>query len=62
MRNKLFIIINVLGLGLAITFCIIAWLNWKFSEDWDKGQQNAESIYRIQFWHDVPGKSERWGA
>jgi putative ABC transport system permease protein len=63
MRNKLFITINVLGLGLAISFCIIAWLNWRFAEDWDKDHaEHAESIYRIQFWHDVPAKSERWGS
>jgi putative ABC transport system permease protein len=62
MRHKLFIAINVLGLGLAIAMCIIAWLNWRFSEDWDKTQMNAASIYRVQFWHDVPGKSERWGS
>lgn len=62
LKNKIFISINILGLGLAIALCIIAYLNWRFSEDWDKGQLNAESIYRIQFLREAPGKSERWGT
>lgn len=61
MKNKLFIFINVLGIGLAIALCIIAYLNWKFSEDWDQAQHEPEKIYRIQFWHEVGGKSERFG-
>ncbi|HYC84223.1 MAG TPA: FtsX-like permease family protein [Chryseosolibacter sp.] len=62
MKNKLFIFINVLGLGFAIVLCIIAYLNWKFREDWDQDQKHAETIYRVQFWHESPGKRERWGC
>ena len=61
MKNKLFIFINVLGIGLAIALCIIAYLNWKFSDDFDRAQTNAEKIYRVQFWHEVQGKSEQFG-
>ena len=62
MKNKLIIFINILGLGVAIALCIIAYLNWRFDNDWDKGQQNSESIYRVQFLHDLPGKSEHWAT
>lgn len=61
MKNKLFVFINVLGLGIAIALCIVAWLNWRFAEDWDKAQTNADKIYRIQFWRDLDGRSERFG-
>ena len=62
MKNKLFIFINILGLGLATALCIVAYLNWKFSEDWDREQTNADKIYHIQFWRDLQGRSERFGV
>jgi putative ABC transport system permease protein len=62
MKNKLFIFINVLGMGLAVALCIIAYLNWNFREDWDKDQHLAEKIYLVQCWHDVAGKAHRYGG
>lgn len=47
MRNKLFVIINVLGLGIAIACCIIAYLNYKFDADTNKMHLNRTSIYKI---------------
>ena len=62
MKNKLFVMINILGLGLAIGVCIVAFLNWKFNKQWDDQQQNAKDIYRIQAWHEVNGKSDRFAC
>jgi putative ABC transport system permease protein len=61
MKNKLFIFINVFGIAIAIACCIVAYLNWRFNEDWDKDQKNASVIYRIQFWHDFQGSRNRYG-
>jgi putative ABC transport system permease protein len=61
MKNKLFIIINVFGMGLAIACCITAYLNWGFSANWDKGHLNADKIYRVQFWREFQGKRDRHG-
>lgn len=47
MRNKSFVIINVLGLGISIACCIIAYLNLKFEADYNKMHVNHESIYKI---------------
>ena len=61
MKNKLFILINVFGMGIAIACCITAYLNWEFSENWDQGHLNADKIYRVQFWREFQGKKDRYG-
>jgi ABC-type antimicrobial peptide transport system permease subunit len=61
MKNKLFILINVFGMGIAIACCITAYLNWDFSNSWDKVHVNADQIYRVQFWREFQGKRDRYG-
>ncbi len=61
MKNKLFIIINVFGMGLAIACCITAYLNWGYSSNWDKMHDKAENVYRVQFWREFQGKKDRFG-
>ncbi len=61
MKNKLFIFINVFGMGIAIACCITGYLNWDFSNKWDAGQKNADNIYRVQFTRDFQGNHERYG-
>lgn len=47
LRNKAFVVINVLGLGISIACCIVAYLNWQFDADMNKMHVNHESIYKI---------------
>ncbi len=61
MKNKLFILINVFGMGIAIACCITAYLNREFSTTWDKVHLNSDQIYRVQFWREFQGKRERHG-
>ncbi|MFM6344856.1 MAG: hypothetical protein ACKPFK_06865, partial [Dolichospermum sp.] len=61
LKNKLFIIINVFGMGLAIACCITAYLNWGYSSNWDKIHVNADRVYRVQFWREFQGKRDRYG-
>lgn len=49
MKNKLFVIINVLGMGIALSCCIVAYLNWDFNEQFDTHHARAESTYRLNF-------------
>ncbi|MBS1681629.1 MAG: ABC transporter permease [Bacteroidetes bacterium] len=60
MKNKVFILINVFGMGIAVACCIVAYLNWEFAAQWDKTQLNAKKIYRVQFWRDFQGTHERY--
>jgi ABC-type antimicrobial peptide transport system permease subunit len=61
-RNKLYIFINILGLGIAIACCIAGYFNWKFNESWDSNHKNANSIYRIEFNAESQGNIERYGV
>ncbi len=61
LKNKLFIFINVFGMGIAIACCITAYLNWDYSDKWDIGQKNADKVYRVQFTRDFQDKHERYG-
>lgn len=48
-KNKTFVIINTLGMGIALACCIIAYLNQKFNDDFDVQHVKAENIYRVAF-------------
>jgi putative ABC transport system permease protein len=62
MKNKLFIFINIFGIAVAIACCMVAYLNWKFNEDWDIEHVNSASIYRIQFWREFQETRNRYGT
>lgn len=48
LHHKYYVLINVVGLGLGITLCILAYLNWKFDADFDKFHTKAAKLYRIE--------------
>ncbi|MBY0435403.1 MAG: ABC transporter permease [Cyclobacteriaceae bacterium] len=59
-KKKLFVFINIIGMGLAVALSIVAYLNWDFRNRWDSDQRNAENIYRIQFAHDNEGQEDHY--
>lgn len=61
MKNKLFIFINIFGMGIAIACCIVAYLNWEYRNSWDASQQDAYDVYRVQFKREFQGNQERYG-
>jgi ABC-type antimicrobial peptide transport system permease subunit len=61
-RNKIFILINVFGLGIAVACCIVGYLIWDFSGSFDKNHSKAESIYRIQSYQDYQGQRNRFAT
>ncbi len=48
-KNKVFVTINILGLGIAIACCIVAFLNWQYNADFDSVHEHGEEIYRVNF-------------
>jgi ABC-type antimicrobial peptide transport system permease subunit len=58
-QNKVFVAINMLGMGIAIACCITAWLNWDFSTNFDRNHIHAPSIYRVQAHYEDKGKQAR---
>lgn len=49
MKNKLFVFINVLGLGIALACCITAYLNWEYNAKFDAYHQDTDNVYRVNF-------------
>jgi ABC-type antimicrobial peptide transport system permease subunit len=46
-KQKVFVFINTIGLGIAIACSIIAFLNWDFNNRFDKNHKNTETVYRV---------------
>ncbi|HNP17826.1 MAG TPA: ABC transporter permease [Fulvivirga sp.] len=46
-KRKGFVTINVLGLAVAISCCIVAYLNFDYNQKFDVEHKNADKIYRI---------------
>ena len=49
MKKKLFVIINVTGLGVSLACGIVAYLSWDYNQKYDVQHVNADEIYRVNF-------------
>ncbi len=47
-RNVRYLVINVLGLGTALAFAILAYLNYNFSQSFDNWHRDADQVVRIE--------------
>lgn len=47
MKNKLYLFINIFGMGIAIACCIIGYFNYDFNASFDEHHANAANIYRV---------------
>src|SRR6187402_1455348 len=61
MKNKVFITINVFGMGIAIACCIVAYLAYQYDATFDGVHQNRESIYRVSAVREFENKETRFG-
>lgn len=46
-KNKLFISINVFGMGVGIALCIVGYFAWEYDATFDAVHKNRDNIYRI---------------
>ena len=49
MKNRVFVFINIIGLGIALACCIVAFLNWDYNTKFDTYHVNTDNVYRINF-------------
>src|SRR5688572_9871180 len=61
MKNKLFIFINIFGMGIAIACSIVAYFNWEFDAKFDSHHINRESIYRVSSIREFEGQTTLYG-
>ncbi len=45
-RNRLYVLLNVLGLGVGIALLVWGWQTYRFSFSWDNFQPDREQIFR----------------
>jgi putative ABC transport system permease protein len=46
-KNKVFILINIFGMGIAIACCIVAYFNYDYNKSFDSYHVNAPTLYRV---------------
>ncbi|MEP1034216.1 FtsX-like permease family protein [Ekhidna sp.] len=61
LRNKSYVFINLIGLGLSLACCIVGYLNWEFAADYDKNHQNHERIYKVHINKSVQDRNVPYG-
>jgi len=60
-RNLLYVLINIIGLGLALAVCIVAYINNKYDSNFDKFHLKGDDIYRIESTRPIEGRTQAYG-
>lgn len=61
LKNKVFILINVFGMGIAIACCIVGYLALEYDREFDAVHKNREQVYRISSVREFENKFQRFG-
>ena len=61
-KNKLHVTVNILGIGVAIACCIIAYYNVRFHYDFDKQHSKKADIYKVALTKDMNGRQQPYGV
>jgi putative ABC transport system permease protein len=62
LKNRIFTLINILGLGIALSVCIVAFFNHMFNYEFDRQNVNFEKIYRVNSFRDMQGREQEYGV
>jgi ABC-type antimicrobial peptide transport system permease subunit len=60
-KNKVFTLINIIGLGIALSICIVAFFNHMFNYEFDRTHLNFDRIYRVTSFRDMQGREQEYG-
>jgi putative ABC transport system permease protein len=61
LKNRVFTLINILGLGVALSVCIVAFFNHMFNYEFDRTHLNFDKIYRVNSFRDMEGREQEYG-
>lgn len=61
LKNKLFIIVNIIGMSIAIGCCIVGYFAHEYDSSFDKIHLNGESIYRVSSNREFNNTIEKFG-
>ncbi len=62
MKSKVFVFINIVGLGLALACCVVAFLNYEFATTFDKQHKNFDQLYEVSSYIDQNGSDMLFGS
>ena len=60
-RNKVYVLINLLGLGFALACCILSYVNYDYRASFDSNHRQTENIYRLNSIRNVDKSAQPWG-
>lgn len=61
-KNKVFTTINIIGLGIALSVCIVAFFNHMFNYEFDRTHKKFDEIYRVTCFRDMQGREQEYGV
>src|SRR3989337_4470264 len=61
MKNKLFIFINIFGMGVAIACCIVAYFVYEYDATFDTVHKNGQQIYRVSAVREFDNQVSKYG-
>lgn len=61
LKNKVFVLLNIIGMGLAIACCIVAYLNFDYNMSFDQQHEKLKNIYRVNHRQEIDGKVRTLG-
>lgn len=61
LKNKLFLLINILGMSFGIGSCIVGYFNWEYNHDFDEYHVNRKDVYRVSMVREFDGTSTLYG-
>lgn len=59
-KYKLYSIINIIGLSVAVAVCITGYVNYQFSQSYDRFHENIDRIYHINSYKLLNNKRIDW--
>lgn len=62
MKNKLFIMINIFGMGVAVACCIMAYFVYQFDSGFNSIHRNGDKIYRVTSVREFDNQLTRYGT
>ena len=62
LKNKVFTLINIIGLGIALSISIVAFFNHMFNYEFDRTYINFDKIYRVNSFRDMEGREQEYGV
>jgi len=61
MKGKLFIFVNVVGLAIALSCCIVGYFAYDFNRNFDSNYENTSTIYRVSSWRESENQKTKYG-